>query len=184
MRLFPAAVFMAAVWLSACATEQDEPTTTVILVRHAEKMVDENSPDGTMFDASDPPLTEIGTQRAQALAHVLGEAGVDAVYSTPFVRARLTALPLAELLGKEVREVAVGPAEFGEEMATIIRSEHVGDIVVVVSHSNTGPAVVEALGVESVPIIDDDEYDDLYIVTINDDGGATLLALRYGRETP
>ena len=157
---------------AACVTRHDGVITTVILVRHAEKA-----------DAGDdPPLTEGGKDRALALAHVLGEVDVDAVYSTPYARTRETAWPLAQLQGLPVTEV---PADdYGERMATLIRSQHVGDIVVAVSHSNTVPVLIQELGAGPAPVIEEDEYDDLYVVTIDALGKAMLLNLRYGRESP
>lgn len=170
--------------LSACAIERYVPPTTVVLVRHAEKIVSGDQTDSSMFDPNDPGLTEIGLERAQELAHVLGEAGVDAIYATQFARTKLTARPLAEALGIPVREVAAGAGDYGAEMAGIINAEHLGDVVVVVGHSNTVPAVIEALGAGPAPVIEEDEYDDLYVVSFGGSGGATLLLLRYGRQTP
>ena len=160
----------------ACQTSsmnvQIDEMTTVILVRHAEKEL----------DGEDPELTPSGADRALALAHVLGEVNVSAVYATPFARTRNTALPLANLLGLEVTVVATGQS-FAADMADIVRNEHPGGTVVIVSHSNTTPAIIGELGVTPIPTIDDDEYDDLYVVTITSTGLVSLLPLRYGRET-
>jgi len=60
--------------------------TTVILVRHAEK-----SSDGS----KDPELTDAGNARAIALAKLLKEVKVDAIYSTGFKRTQNTVAPLA-----------------------------------------------------------------------------------------
>ncbi len=68
--------------------------TTVFVVRHAEK-------GGDPADR-DPELSEAGRERARTLAHVLGEANITAIYSTPFLRTQHTAQPLAELLGIEI----------------------------------------------------------------------------------
>jgi 2,3-bisphosphoglycerate-dependent phosphoglycerate mutase len=172
---------MKSVALAACAVmilspsvvaQSDNTTTTVILVRHAEKQ----------STGDDPSLTAAGRERAQALVHVLGEVDIAAVYSTPYARTRQTAQPLAVALGLEVTE---RPARnYGSDMAEWIRANHTGDVVVAVSHSNTVPALIEALGARPVPTIEDHEYDDLYVVTIDAEGNATLLAMRYGRETP
>ncbi|MCK5408133.1 MAG: histidine phosphatase family protein, partial [Candidatus Krumholzibacteria bacterium] len=82
-------------------------------------------------------------------------------------------------------EVTERPARnYGSDMAAWIRANHAGDIVVAVSHSNTVPALIETLGASPVPTIEDNEYDDLYVVTIDAGGNARLLALRYGKETP
>jgi broad specificity phosphatase PhoE len=148
-------------------------STIVILVRHAEKV----GPTG------DVPLSGAGHERARVLAHVLGELEIDAIYSTPFARTRQTARPLADAVGLDVTFIDVG-ATYSRSMAAKVRSEHVGDVVVVVSHSNTVPEIIRELGAGPVPTIEDDEYDDLYVVTLTGDGQAKLLSLRYGRETP
>ena len=160
----------------ACQTssvsDHAETITTVILVRHAEKEL----------VGDDPALTPVGTDRAMAFAHVVGEVNVSAVYTTPFARTRSTAIPLASVLGLNVTEVSVGQS-FATEMADIVRNRHVGETVVIVSHSNTTPAIIGELGVSPIPTIDDDEYDDLYVVTLTSTGQVSLLTLRYGSET-
>ena len=148
--------------------------TTVVLVRHAEK-----EPTG-----ADPSLTESGVERAAALAHVVGEMDVSAVYATQYLRTQATALPLANALGLDVSVVAAAGGGYAVEMADIVRTRHRGETVVIVSHSNTVPAIIGELGIAPVPFIEDDEYDDLYIVLVGPRGEARLLPLRYGRETP
>ena len=165
---------MALALVLACDADAqtDDAVTTVILVRHAEKQ----------SAGDDPSLTAAGRERAQELVHVLAELEIAAVYSTPYARTRETARPLAVALGLEVTE---RPAQnYGSDMAEWIRANHAGDIVVAVSHSKTVPALIEALGARPVPTIEDNEYDDLYVVTIDAEGNSKLLALRYGRETP
>ena len=117
-----------------------------------------------------------------ALAHVVGEANVSTVYSTPFERTRNTAAPLANALGLEVTEVAISQA-FAADMANIVRTEHAGETVVIVSHSNTTPEIIGELGVMPPPTIEDDEYDDLYVLTLTSTGNVSMLSLRYGKET-
>ncbi len=171
-RIVLLAACMAMIGSSSLAAQDNNTATTVILVRHAEKQ----------SEGDDPSLTGPGRERAAALVHVLGEIDVAAVYSTPYARTRETAQPLAAALGLEVSE---RPAQnYGSDMADWIRANHMGDIVVTVSHSNTVPALIEALGASPVPTIEDHEYDDLYVVTIDTEGKATLLAMRYGKETP
>ena len=51
---------------------QQNPITTVFLVRHAEKVAD---------GSSDPALTKEGTARAEELAYLLKHVKLDAVYS-------------------------------------------------------------------------------------------------------
>src|SRR5438132_12240842 len=62
------------------------PVTTVILVRHAEKVIDPNN--------NDPDLSLAGQARAQELARMFGDAGVNAIYATQYKRTQQTVKPL------------------------------------------------------------------------------------------
>ncbi len=147
--------------------------TTVILLRHAEK---------ASATAEDPKLSAAGRRRAKHLAQVLGEAGVEAIYATPYRRTQETAQPLAQRLGLTVATLDAGP-DYGPTLAARIRAEHRGQVVVAVSHSNRVPEAIRALGIADVPTIEDNEFDDLYVVTLSENS-AHLLALRYGEPTP
>jgi broad specificity phosphatase PhoE len=147
-----------------------EAATTVILARHAEKM--------TTQETADPALTEAGLQRAAALARTLADVPLDAVYATPFRRTRDTAKPAATAHGLDVQERNAG--DVAGTAAEILR-EHDDDTVLVVGHSNTVPAMIRALGVDTdLTLNEAEDYDDLFIVRIDDDGRATLLHLHYG----
>src|SRR5262245_25838685 len=80
---------------AAASSPADSALTTIFVVRHAEK--------DTLLLGSDPPLSAAGFLRAQELARVLGEAGIQAVYVTEFQRNRQTAMPLASALGDSLR---------------------------------------------------------------------------------
>lgn len=149
--------------------QEPEALTTVILVRHAEKAVQRD----------DPPLAREGEERARRLAYALGGLDVDAIYSTPTTRTRQTAKPLADRLGLAIVDDLDYSPEYAAKMATRIRAEHAGHVVVVVGHSNTTPEVARALGVESVPDIPDSDYDNLYVVTFSKSTRPRLLALRF-----
>jgi len=149
--------------------------TTVILVRHAEK-------GGDPADR-DPELSDAGRERARTLAHVLGELDIDAIYSTPFLRTQNTAQPIADQLGIEIT-VTPPTRTMVDDIAATIRRDHAGDVVLVVGHSNTIPGVVNALGAGPFENLTEEEYDDLFVVTLTADGGASVVRLRYGRETP
>jgi len=140
--------------------------TTVILVRHAEKAV------STM--TSDVPLSDAGVARAKELARVLASTPVDAIYTTQYQRTKQTAAPLAA--DHHLEPIVADPAA----MANIIRTKHAGQTVVVVGHSNTTPDVIRALGVATPPSIGDNEYDDLFIVTLSPGAAPKLVTLRYG----
>lgn len=89
----------------------------LILVRHAEpvKIVDAEGP-------ADPPLAERGRHQADRLAHYLKDEQIDAVWSSPMVRARETAEPLAAMLGVDVI-VDTELAEFDREATSYIPVE-------------------------------------------------------------
>jgi 2,3-bisphosphoglycerate-dependent phosphoglycerate mutase len=145
------------------------PVTTVILVRHAEKAA---------APADDPPLTEEGTARAERLARMLASSGVTTIYTTPFMRTRGTAAPLATALKLKPLEVKTGPA-YAAEVARLIREKHAGGTVLVVGHSNSTQNVMKALGVTSAPKIEETEFDNLFVVTLTEGAEPRMLVLKY-----
>ena len=160
------AIFAAWVWGTASST-------TVIVIRHAEKDLSVSS--------TDPPLTPAGQARAAQLAQMFGDANnlghVDAIYVSPALRNRLTAAPLAERLGIPA---TVLPADDPKGLARKALREHAGGRVLIVGHSDTVPQIVAALsGNSAIPEIGAEEYGTLYIVTVPRIGDANLLRLHY-----
>jgi broad specificity phosphatase PhoE len=123
--------------------------TTVLLVRHAERQ------DGT--DAISPS----GTARAQELTHVLEKSGISAIYTSEAARTQQTAEPIANLLG--ITPVAMAASDVANLVNTI-RSNHNGQKVLVVGHSNTVPQIIVDFGGPLVTI-GSNEYDNLYVLT-------------------
>ena len=82
--------------------------TRLILVRHAQSAPDPSLPEGEF------PLSEIGRRQAADLAPVLAELGVDALASSPYIRAVDTLRPYAAATGlpiavdEDLRERALG----------------------------------------------------------------------------
>lgn len=148
-------------------------TTTVLVVRHAERAKEEGR---------DPALAPEGVARAEALAVALADAGVTAIYATPFRRTRETAAPLAARLGVEIREtpVAGGIEVHAREVARRVVAENPGGVVLVVGHSNTVPAIVRELTGLPVPELSEDAYGDLFIVQLPGEGKARLIRARFG----
>lgn len=138
--------------------------TTVIILRHAEKS------DGS-YDAL---LSPAGERRARFVADLLAESQVGALYATQFRRTQSTLQPLAERLGLEVQVV---DADDPEVLVKRVREEHSGEIVVVASHSNRVPEIVEKLNAGKISPIDEDEYNRVFIVTLLNSTRATLLEL-------
>lgn len=146
-------------------------TTTVVLVRHAEKEL------GTI---EDPPLTAAGEQRAERLAQMLGSVrgagALDAIYVPKLRRAQQTALPLAMRLGLQPTVI---PGRDIDALVSRILREHRGGRVLVVGQSTTLPKIVKRLSDMTIPPIADDEYDDLYVVTVPSIGRASVLRMKY-----
>jgi broad specificity phosphatase PhoE len=154
---------------SLYAAAPDKSVTTVFLVRHAEK-----NPHPAGGDAG---LSAKGQLRARDLARLLSGTRLDAVYSTPFGRARLTAQPVADA---QHDSVTVYDPEHPERLAETIRSEHAGGNVLVVGHGDTVPATFEALTGKRFPDPENMPSDKLYVLILPATGEYRLLILRFG----
>jgi len=166
--VFSFAVFLVlAAWMWGTAD-----ATTVIVIRHAEK---------ELGAVADPPLTPAGQARAESLVRMFGDGKtvghIDAIYVSPALRNRLTAAPLAARLGLDA---IVAPADDPAGLARRVLREHGGGRVLIVGHSDTVPAIVEALDRNAkIPPLDDDEYGTMYIVTVPRIGHANFLRVHY-----
>ncbi len=89
-------------------------TTRLFLVRHGSTAANEQLPFVLQGCEIDGPLTETGLRQAAALARGLRDFEIDAIYSSPLLRARQTAGAIAEGRALEVipvhdlRECSVG----------------------------------------------------------------------------
>ncbi len=157
-------------FLSLCLPVEARAQKLVFLVRHAERA---DSGGAQMMGKQDPPLSTAGKARATMLAAMLGDSGIKAIFATEFRRTQETAAPLAARLHLTVQTL---PARDTEDLVARLRKEHAGDIVLVVGHSDTVPAVIKALGGSDTTIAEDD-YDNLFIVV---PGAGTLTRIRFG----
>ena len=154
---------------------------TVFLVRHAER-ADE--------PRQDPPLTEKGVARSEALARLLSTADIKTIYTSQFARTMLTAEPLAKKLGVTATAISLktspsNPRAIAEESTKEVVDKIMSQIdgsVLVVGHSNSIPDVIKMLGGNVVPTIDEKKFDDLFIVTVFAKGQAKVTHLKYGSE--
>jgi broad specificity phosphatase PhoE len=144
--------------------------SSVFIVRHAER-ADGETPGGSMM-AADPELSEPGRARAASLALMLKDAGITAIFTTPYKRTRQTAEPLAKALGLTLIEMN---AKDLAGLTDKIKAQ-TGNVLIV-GHSNTVPEIIRALGVDGAPAIADTEFDNLFIVTRGDK--PTMVRLRY-----
>ena len=172
-RLIQGVIVYTALAFSLAWFLESQATTTVIFVRHAEKMT---------TPADDPGLSPAGLRRAAELKRQLVDAdviaGIDAVYATPYRRTEETARPVAEALDLPLSSYDAADTE--AIMESIVR-EHKGKIILVVGHSNTVPALIGNMGASKVvPEIAENEYDNIYIVSIPWFGKTKTIRLRYG----
>ena len=152
---------------------ESQATTTIIFVRHAEKAA--TPPD-------DPGLSAAGQRRVAELTRQLRDAdvvaGIDAIYSTPFRRTQETAQPVADALDLPIN--TYDPSDTEEVLETILK-DHKGKIILVVGHSNTVPVLIANLGAsKKVPPIQEDEYDNIYLISIPWFGKTKTIRLRFG----
>jgi len=169
-------------FVAACAVviaaQAGAQPSTVILVRHAEKAA---------TPASDPGLTPEGVQRALDLAAALSGAHVTSVITTQFARTQLTAKPISDGLDKQPIVVNVGGpvAAHIEAVAAAVRARPAGDVVLVVGHSNTIPAIIAALGGPRVPDLCDPEYSSLFVLEFPAPGARpSFIRAKYGAADP
>ncbi|MDA9774037.1 histidine phosphatase family protein [Saprospiraceae bacterium] len=142
--------------------------TYFIFVKHAEK-----GDDGT----SDPELTEEGIARAENLAFVLSELNLDRIYSTDYNRTMQTAMPTAEEQGLSI--TIYGGFDHNQVIDDILENQSEGRILIS-GHSNTTPNFLNALtGTSDYEVIEEDVYDNLYIVKVKSKGDSEVTHLKY-----
>tara|TARA_B100000768_G_scaffold171800_1_gene179429 strand:+ start:124 stop:645 length:522 start_codon:yes stop_codon:yes gene_type:complete len=137
-------------------------TTIYYLIRHAEKDRSTN--------AKDPVLNELGLKRAENWAKIFKDIPFDEIYSTDYKRTQQTAAPTAKSKGLEVLSYETENL-FNEEFKTQTEKQS----VLIVGHSNTTPAFVNAIvGKQEYSQINDSDNGKLFIVTI-DDGVSSVI---------
>ncbi len=100
------------------------PSLTLLLVRHAESV----APGTSGFDEYTRPLTAKGLRDAERLCDSLGSSRIDAVYSSPYLRARQTVEPIARARGltietiEDLRERTLSPVDLPDWRAQLMRS--------------------------------------------------------------
>lgn len=130
---------------------------TIYLVRHAEKVIDKNN-------LKDPPLTECGEKRAEALADFLMLTDIDKVYSTDYVRTIKTAKPLAE--AKKLDIDLYNSKKLQEFSQKILKQ---GENALIVGHRNTTPTLAGFLTNQSLELIHESIYYLIYQVNVSSD---------------
>ena len=149
--------------------------SVVYLVRHAEKAV-------AATDPADPPLSEAGAARAEALAELLANVSLVSIHSTDLQRTLSTAQAVADTQGVEIQTYGPFDREGVAALVEMLRTTPGSHLVV--GHSNTTPELVAALGGDPGPAITEDEHDRLYVLTVGGDGTVESELSRYGESSP
>ncbi len=139
-------------FLTASAAAQPP---VIFLVRHAERAaISGHIP-------SDTGLSALGHERAEALARALKDGQITAIYTTEYKRTRETAAPIAKSLGIRPEIISAGDLK-----GLVAKSKASPGNVLVIGHSNTLPQIISALGVSSRVIVTESDYDNLFLVVL------------------
>lgn len=131
--------------------------TTYYFIRHAEKEYDRTA---------NPHLNPMGLKRALYWAEVLYPKGIDLVFCTPLIRTYETAAPLLDKL--QIEHKYYDPIDLYNTSFQMISH---GKTALVVGHQDTTPLFVNRILKErKYTYIEDDEFGNLYQVTIDDKG--------------
>lgn len=152
------------VTLYSCGPSQ-EPKT-IYIVRHAEKLLVED----------DPKLSVAGTVRSKKLAQILENKDIQHIYSTNTIRTRATVQPLADKLGISIESYDV---KEHDDLVKELRKNK-GDAVVV-GHSNTIHHLANYFvgKTPKIPELEDDDYNFIFVVTLNKDGSSIVERKEY-----
>jgi 2,3-bisphosphoglycerate-dependent phosphoglycerate mutase len=136
---------------------------TIFFVRHAEKAT---------TGGDDMDISEAGRARADSLATLLKDAEISAIYTTEFKRTQQTAAPLAKALRVEPAVISSK-----DQPALIAKLRASSGNVLVVGHGNTIPDLIKTLGIDTPINIAESDYDNLYIVLLEEK--ARMLRLHF-----
>jgi broad specificity phosphatase PhoE len=126
----------------------------VVIVRHGEKATN---------GGNDLDLSSAGRARADALARILKDSGITAIFTTEFKRTQETAAPTAT--SAHVTPTVVTAKDTAGLVAKL---QQLSGNALVVAHGDTIPNVIKALGINSPINIPDEDYSEVLIVTLGD----------------
>ena len=163
------------IFLVSCSS-----TTTIYLVRHAEKQTGGTT--GTM-QPNDVELSAAGHARARVLADSLQNKKLNAVFATTIRRTQQTVEPTAAAKSLTVKQYAATQPAADALIDSLVGVK--GKKFLVAGHSNTVPAMVRHLGLPcsfsgNIP---DNDYDNLFIIKITK-GVKSVKETTYGPPSP
>jgi len=145
------------------ALQGQEVTTTIYLIRHAEKA----------DDSADPELSEAGKERVQKWVSYFKGKDIEYNYYTRTKRSLNTAIPIGTALEFVPNTTTNRQFEIYEGTNISLKEiaeKHIGKNMLVVGHSNTIPVIINTmLGKNIYKDIPENEYGNLYIIKIKGD---------------
>ena len=156
-------IIVFALLLILFASCNDSVSTTLYLVRHAEKEMN----DSTEKQNDDPKLTKEGKQRAKKLAKVLKEEKISAIYSTAYQRNRKTVAPLAKS-----KDLSVNNYEWydWQPMIDSINKKYAGGKILICGHGDNLLPMIDYLNAKRPQKkLHKREYDKIFKVVYNKD---------------
>jgi broad specificity phosphatase PhoE len=157
-------VILPALLLCQLASAQQN-VRTIFLVRHAE----------TASSAADTPLSPDGEKRAECLAAMLKDAGIKQIYVTDLKRTQQTAAPLAKAL--KIKPTILPAKDSNALIKNLVYTG--GGNILVVGHGDTVPFVIARIQGGTVPPIGENEYDRMFVMTIEEAAGTPVSTLHY-----
>jgi phosphohistidine phosphatase SixA len=134
-------------------TTETATYATIYLIRHAEK--DRSDPGNP-----DPQLTAQGRDRALHWAEYFKDIPIDVIYSTNYVRTKMTVVPLAKSKGLPVVHYEPGKLYSPRWLRNML-----GKHALISGHSNTTPELVNRIIQEDrYPQMDDSDNSSLFII--------------------
>lgn len=160
--------------LTACSS-----TTTIYLVRHAEKKAQD--PNAGMM-SNDVDLSDAGQARAQVLRDSLAGKKINAIYATTYKRTQQTVQPTAQSKGLVVKQYTASQPASDALVDSLIAIK--GKTFLVAGHSNTVPAMVRHLGLPCsfAGNIPETDFDNMFIITVKK-GVKSVKEKTYGTPT-
>jgi broad specificity phosphatase PhoE len=103
---------------------------------------------------------------------MLKDAGITLIFATEFKRTQQTAAPLGKAVGQIVRTLSAT-----NTVGLVNQLKAAKGNVLVVGHSNSIPDLLKGLGITAPVTVNEQEYDNLFIVTLG--AQPTMVRLHY-----
>ena len=143
----------------------------IYITRHAEKATN---------DPKDPELTSDGIARANALGILLYTKNIKKIYSTSYKRTQSTAKPLSEAIHVPIQEYNKDTS--GTLLRRVLASRQ---NTFIVGHSNSVIPMLDSLGLPHKKMkIEENEYDNLFIVTMKKGHAISVKETKFGAPSP